>query len=83
VVSFTHRPLYPQGKIPWYPLGRKLGGPQSRSEHGGEEKNSKPLPGFEFPIIQPVAQSYTIELSRLLYKKRNVKRNMFMTWKYL
>jgi hypothetical protein len=29
VVSFTPRPLQPQGKSPWYPLDRKLGGPQS------------------------------------------------------
>jgi hypothetical protein len=25
VVSFTSRPLYPQGKSPWYSLDRKLG----------------------------------------------------------
>jgi len=37
VVSFTPRPLYPQGKSPWYPLDRRLGGPQSCSGHGGEE----------------------------------------------
>jgi len=30
VVSFTPRPLYPQGKGPWYPLDRRLGGPQHR-----------------------------------------------------
>jgi hypothetical protein len=47
VVSFTPRPLYPQGKSPWYPLDRGLGGPQSRSGRGGEEKNSQPLPGIE------------------------------------
>jgi hypothetical protein len=29
---------------------------QSRSGHGGEDKNSQPLPGLEPPIIQPVAQ---------------------------
>jgi hypothetical protein len=46
VVSFTPRPLYPQGKSPWYPLDRKLGGPQSRSGRGGEEKNSQPPPGI-------------------------------------
>jgi hypothetical protein len=40
VVSFTPRSLYPKGKSPWYPLDRKLGGPQSRSGRGGEEKNS-------------------------------------------
>jgi len=34
VVSFT-----PRGKSPWYPLDRKLGGPQSQSGRSGEEKN--------------------------------------------
>jgi hypothetical protein len=37
----------PHGKSPWYPLDRRLGGPQSRSGRGGEEKNSQPLPGIE------------------------------------
>jgi hypothetical protein len=37
---------------PWYPLNRRQVRPQSRS-------------GFEPPIIQPVAQRYTTELSRL------------------
>jgi hypothetical protein len=31
----------------------------------GEEKNSEPLLGLEPPIIQPVTQRYTTELSRL------------------
>jgi hypothetical protein len=35
------------GKEPWYPLDRRLGGPQSRSGHDGEEKNSQPPPGIE------------------------------------
>jgi hypothetical protein len=61
VISFTPRPLYPQGKSPWYPLDRRLGGPQSRSRSGGEEKNSQPRreSNPRTPIIQPVAQSYT------------------------
>jgi hypothetical protein len=58
-------PLYPQGKSPWYPLDRRLSGSQSRSGRGGEEKNSQLLPGLKTPIIQPVAQHYTAELSRL------------------
>jgi hypothetical protein len=49
VVSFMSRPLYPQGKSPCYPLDRRLGGPQSMSGRGGEEKNFQPV------IIQPVA----------------------------
>jgi len=37
--SFT-----PREKIPWYPIDRRLGGPQSHSGCGGEEKNSQPPP---------------------------------------
>jgi hypothetical protein len=32
---------------PQYPLDRRLGGPQSRSGRGGEEKTSQPQPGIE------------------------------------
>jgi hypothetical protein len=31
----------PQGKSPWYPLDRRLGGPQSRSGRGGEANKIK------------------------------------------
>jgi hypothetical protein len=51
VVSFTPRPLYSQGKNPWYPLDRRLGGPQISSGRSGGKKNSQPQPGLEFPII--------------------------------
>jgi hypothetical protein len=47
VISITLRPLYRQGKSPWYPLDRRLGGIQSRSGRCGEEKNSQPPPGIE------------------------------------
>jgi len=40
-------PLYHQGKSPWYPLDRRLGGPQSWSGHSGEEKTSQLLPGLK------------------------------------
>jgi hypothetical protein len=63
VVSFTLRPHYPQGKSPCYALDRRLGELQSRSGHGGEEKNSQPIPGLEPLLFQPVAQRYTTELS--------------------
>jgi hypothetical protein len=48
-------------------VDRRLGGPQSRSEHGGEEKNSQPLPGLEPPIIQTVVQRYTTEQTSITY----------------
>jgi hypothetical protein len=47
VVSFRLQLLYLLGKSPWYPLVRRLGGPQSCSGCSGEEKNSQPLPGIE------------------------------------
>jgi hypothetical protein len=40
-----------QGRSLWYPLDRRLGGPQGRSGHDDEEKNSHPLPGLGPPII--------------------------------
>jgi hypothetical protein len=43
----------PQGKSPWYPLNRRLGGPQSRSGCPHRESNPRT------PIVQPVAQRYT------------------------
>jgi hypothetical protein len=55
----------PKEAAPDNPLDR-LGGPKSRSGHGGEEENSQTMPGLEHPIIQPVAQRYITELSRLL-----------------
>jgi hypothetical protein len=39
--------LTPRERTPKYPLGRRLGWPQSRSGRGGEEKNSQPPPGIE------------------------------------
>jgi hypothetical protein len=35
------QPFYTQGNICWYPLDRRLGGPQSCSGYSGEEKNSQ------------------------------------------
>jgi hypothetical protein len=66
VVSFIPQSLYPQGKSSWYPLDRRLGGPQSRSGDSGEDKNYQPLSGLKPPIIHPVAQCYTTVLSQLL-----------------
>jgi hypothetical protein len=43
-----------------------MGGPQSRFGGDGEEKNSQSLPGLETPVIQPVVQRYTTELSQPL-----------------
>jgi hypothetical protein len=52
--------LYPRGKDPRYPLDRKLGGPQSRSWHGGYRKNPLPLPGIEPLLSGRPARSQTL-----------------------
>jgi hypothetical protein len=70
VVNFTAKSLYTQGKSPWYSLDRRLGGSQSHSGRGGEEKNSQHLPGIESSVIQPVAQRCTTELFRLQKKSK-------------
>jgi hypothetical protein len=78
VVSFTPRPLYPQGKLPWYPLDRRLDEPQNRSGHGGEEKNSQPPTGnrtLEPKSSSPAPSAIPTELSRLLNVNNNNEKN--------
>jgi hypothetical protein len=61
-------------------VDRRLGGPQNRSGRGDEDKYSQPLPGIENPIIQPVAQRYTAELSWLYqHKMVKTKRHIFVS----
>jgi hypothetical protein len=62
VVSFTPRPLYPRGKIPRYPLDRRLGGPQNRSGRRREEK-----------ILDPTGIKYCLLLIKIKvgYCKKN------------
>jgi hypothetical protein len=53
--GYLHAPdaLLP-GKESHYPLDRRLGGPQNRSGHGVEEKNSQPPPEIELrTFIRP------------------------------
>jgi hypothetical protein len=61
VVSFTPRPLYPQGNNIPYPLDKRLGGPQSRSGCGDEQKKTSPrrVSNPDRPIVQPVASRCT------------------------
>jgi hypothetical protein len=59
-------------------LDRRLCGPQSRSGRGGEEKNYQPLPGLKPPIIQPVVQCYTTELSQPRLKNKMLQQRFLM-----
>jgi hypothetical protein len=67
VISFTPRPLYPQGKSTWYPLDRRLDGP--RAVLDAVVKRKIPSPRRESNprtlIVQPVAYAILTELSWL------------------
>jgi hypothetical protein len=54
--SASHLTHFTAGKEPPYPLDKRLGGTKSWSGHGGEEKNSEPLPEIK-PVIQLIAFS--------------------------
>jgi hypothetical protein len=71
VVSFTSRPLNRQGKSPWYPLDRGIGwGPRAGLDAVVKRKIPSPCRVSNPQIIQPVAQRYTTELSRLFSEKK-------------
>jgi hypothetical protein len=65
VVSFTPGPLYPRGKKSQYPLYRRQGGPQSRSERGGEEKKSQLQPGIELQAARVLTYTRKVSSSNL------------------
>jgi hypothetical protein len=55
----------PEVKSPWYPLDRRLGGPQSRSGDGGEQENYQPLPvpeSHDRPARSPALYLYENKL---------------------
>jgi hypothetical protein len=60
VVSFTPRLLYARRRspLPGYPLSTRLGGPQSHSGHGGEEKKSS-CAGNRTWLSRPYPSHYT------------------------
>jgi hypothetical protein len=54
VISVTLRPLNLRENDSKYPVDRSLGGLQSRSERGGEEKKIPAPAGNWTPVFQPV-----------------------------
>jgi hypothetical protein len=59
VVTFTPRPLYPQGrKNRRYPLDRRLGGSQGQSGQWRREKSLTPAVN-QTSAVQPIACLYT------------------------
>jgi hypothetical protein len=59
VVSFTPRPLYPQGKSPRYPLLRRLDGPRA-GLNDVEKRKFLALRGLKFRHLGRPARSYSL-----------------------
>jgi len=73
VVSFTPQPIYSRGKSPPYPLDRKLGGPQSRSGRGGEEKRIPSFPPQELNPGRPARNLFSI-LTEVIHPPKLVQQ---------
>jgi hypothetical protein len=60
-MEVSGRPLYHQGKSPWYPLDRRLGGPRAILDAAVKRKipSLRRESNRRTPIVQPVAQRYT------------------------
>jgi hypothetical protein len=67
-------------KSPWYPLDRRLGGSQSLSGRGGEEKNSQPPPGIE--PYNPDRPARSPALYRLSYHGSHPKKEHLVSIGY-
>jgi len=59
--------LHPRERAAWYPLDRRLGGTQSCSGRGGEEKNSQPPPGIETCFINLTQPTTEAEIERKIF----------------
>jgi hypothetical protein len=79
VVSFTPRPLHPQGKTPWYPLDRRLGwGARAVLDAVVKRKILSPRreSNPRTQIVQPVAQRYT-GIQLLIFRPHTVVNKIF------
>jgi hypothetical protein len=87
--------FFPRERAPGYPLDRRLGGLQSRSGHGGEDKNFQPLLGPQppdHPARSPVLYRWatsappsttlqTFQLVGWLNKRKTNERGMRHAWR--
>jgi hypothetical protein len=81
VTCLTPRPhYYSQGKSPRYALHRRLGGPQSRSGRGEEEKNFRPPARIEPPNHHRPAHS--LALYRLSSHGSCIAFRRYLIFKY-
>jgi len=52
-MEVSGQPICLRGREARYPTNRKLGGPQSLSGSGDEEKNISARAGNQIPLVQP------------------------------
>jgi hypothetical protein len=78
VVNFTSLPLYPWRKSPWYPMVKRLAGPQSQSGQHAKEKIPDPTrTRTRTPwSSSPIASHYT---DRAIWAKteRGIRKKIF------
>lgn len=60
LLSFMHKPLYPQGRTPRYQVNRVLGEPHSWSGCFGAQTNFLYLPGIELRILRCQAPLFAV-----------------------
>jgi hypothetical protein len=65
---------FTQGRSPWYPIDRRLGGPRSRSVHAVGEKNSHTPPRIE------LRSSNRPVLYRVILLKHITKKYGIIVW---
>jgi hypothetical protein len=80
--TFTPRRLNSQGKRLRYPLARKLGGPQSRSERCGEDKKSHHCPCRELNPGCPARSLVSIltEIDSKLAPSQKLEKHPRQNW---
>jgi hypothetical protein len=61
------QPIYSRGRIPQYPLDRRLGGPKSQSGRYGEVKILD-LTGTRTPTLSRPARSQTLYIPSAIYR---------------
>jgi hypothetical protein len=76
VVTFTSWPLYPQEKSSWYPLDRRLGGPQSQTWWGEKYSALTGIQAPNHPAHSPVLCHWALPAHVYIYYAFKFQNNI-------